>query len=203
MLKRINPKLFLAVLIVIWIGMIAYRIMSREEPKRVPLTYRKGQPAVVLKDSSVKGVKEAFARGKGGGEPKVRLDLLDQKPPAPGEDLRNIFQPLRYQPPKPPAPPPTLPPPPPPTLPPPPPPPTPEELAAEQARKDLAEFRYLGFLNRGGKDHAFLSKSGTLYTGKHGDIVAGSFLLKELNTNFVIIQETGTKVEITIPLTGS
>ena len=203
MLNRINPKLFLIVLVGFWAVAIAYRMMSHDEPKRVPLTYRKGQPAVVLKDASVKGVKEAFARGKDGSDLSVRLDLLDQKPPAPGEDLKNIFQPLRFVPPKPPAPPPTIPTAPPPTLPPPPPPPTPEEIAAEQARKDLSEFRYLGFLNRSGKEQAFLSRSGTLFIGKHGDIITGTFLLKELNTNFAIIQETGTKIEITIPLTGS
>src|SRR5579863_4141190 len=143
MLKRINPKLLLMILIGIWVATIAYRFLSHEEPKRVPLTYRKGQPAVVLKDASVKGVKAAFGKGgKESDELMVRLDLLNKKPPEPGQDLKNIFQPLRYLPPPPPPPPPTalLPP----TIPPPPPPPppTPEQIAAEQARKDLNDFHY-------------------------------------------------------------
>jgi hypothetical protein len=211
MLKRINPKLLLVVLIGAWVVVFAYRIFSHDEPKRAPLTYRKGQSAVVLKgqstvvlkDSSAKGVKEAFSRGKGGGDLMVKLELLDQKPSAPGENPKNIFQPLRFVPPKPPAPPPTIPSAAPPTPPPPPPPPTPEEIAAEQARKDLSEFHYLGFLNRAGKEQAFLSRSGTLFNAKNGDVITGTFLLKELNSNFVIIQETGTKIEVTLPLTGS
>jgi hypothetical protein len=193
MLKRLNPKLLLVVLIGIWAVVFAFRIFSPDEPKRVPLTYRKGQALVT---------KVAAAKGKEGREQTINLALLNQKPPAPGENLRNLFLPLHYEPPKPPPPPPTIPQAPPPTLPPPPPPPTPEELAAEQARKDLSEFRYLGYLNRAGKEQAFLSRSGTLYTPKSGDSISGTFLLKELNSNFVVIQETGTKVEITIPLTG-
>jgi len=203
MLKRLNPKLMLAVLIGIWVVAFAYRIFSHDEPKRVPLTYRKGQAAVVVKDASVTGVKEAFAKGKESRELTVKLDLLKQKPSAPGENPKNIFLPLHFEVPKPPAPPPTIPSAPPPTLPPPPPPPTPEEIAAEQARKDLSEFHYLGYLNRGGKEQAFLSKSGTLYTPKNGDVIAGTFLIKTLNSNFVIIEETGTKIEMMVPLTGS
>lgn len=189
-MARLNPKLLLAVLIGIWVVLLAYRILSHEEPKRVPLTYRKGQ--AVAKVTSTKGENSR--------DLMLNLDLLNRKPPAPGEGLKNLFLPLHYEPPKPIMPPTTLPPIPPPTLPPP---PTPEEIAAEQARKDLSEFRYLGYLNRGGKEQAFLSKKDTLFTAKRGEVITGTFLLKEVNNNFVVIQETATKVEITLALTGS
>jgi hypothetical protein len=195
MLKRINPKLVLVLLIGIWAAVIAYRILSHDEPQRAPLTYRKGQSVAVA-------TKAAPARAGGRRDLTLKLDLLDQKPPTPGGKLKNLFLPLRYDPPKPPAPPPTLPPTPPPTLPPPPPPPTPEEIAAEQARRDLSEFRYLGYLNRAGNEQAFLSRKGTLFTPKNGEVIAGFFLIKTLNSNFVIIQETGTQIEIMLPLTG-
>lgn len=205
-MARLNPKLLLAVLVGIWIVLLAYRILSHEEPKRVPLTYRKGQAVAGAPTGDKRastGDKKVASKGEERRDLTLKLDLLNRKPPEPGEGLKNLFLPLHFELPKPPAPPPTIPPIPPPTLPPSPPPPTPEEIAAEEARKELSEFRYLGYLNRGGKEQAFLAKKETLFTAKRGEIITGTFLLKEVNNNFVVIEETATRVEITLALTGS
>ncbi|HXC61503.1 MAG TPA: hypothetical protein VNV63_02400 [Nitrospiria bacterium] len=192
-MARLNPKLMLAVLAGIWVVLAAYRILSHEEPKRIPLTYRQGQ--AVTKVTSTRGEERR--------DLTLKFDLLNWKPPAPGAGLKNIFLPLYFEPPKPPAPPPTIPHAPPPTLPPPPAPPTPEEIAAEQARKELSEFRYIGYLNRGGKEQAFLSKDKNLFIVKLGDVITGTYILKDANNSSAVIQETQTKVEMTVPLTGS
>src|SRR6202521_928832 len=131
-MPRINPKLLLAVLAGIWVVLAAYRFTSHEEPKRAPLTYRQGQAVTKVTSTSTRGEERR--------DLTIKFDLLNWKPPAPGAGLKNIFLPLHFELPKPPPPPPTIPPAPPPTLPPPPAPPTPEEIAAEQARKELSEF---------------------------------------------------------------
>ncbi len=198
-MARLNPKLLLAVLVGIWVVLLAYRILSHEEPKRVPLTYRKGQAVAGAPTGDKRaptGDIKASTKGEERRDLTLKLDLLNRKPPVPGAGLKNLFLPLHYEPPKP-----LLPP-----LPPPPPPvhiPTPEEIAAEQARKELSEFRYLGYLNRGGKEQAFLSKGGNLFIVKRGEAITGTYILKEANNNFVVIQETQSKVEMTIALTGS
>jgi hypothetical protein len=183
-MARSNQKILLAVLVVIWVVLLAYRIIFHEEPKRVPLTYRTGQT-----------ITKAGSKGSVRHDLILRLDLLNQEPPAPGSGLKNLFLPLHYEPPK------SLTPP--TTLPPPPPPPSPEEIAAEQARQQLSQFRYLGYLNRGDKEQAFLSKGNDLFIVKRGDAIIGTFLLKEANSNFAVIQDSATKVEITLALTGS
>jgi hypothetical protein len=79
---------------------------------------------------------------------------------------------------------------------------TPEEIAAEAARADLTRFRFLGYLTD--KDSSlFLSKDGELFIVKTGDTVLKGYKIKAVGMDHVILQDTATKVEVKIELTGS
>ena len=143
----------LLVLGAIWAGVVLWVVVSEPEPQRVPLTYVTGQ-----------AVRAEMGRTPAGAGLYVHLDRLAVARRQAEEALvspKNIFAPLRSDEPKvalakplPKAPEP----PPKPAAPAPPPPPSPEELAAQAARQELAQFRYLGYLNRPDKEEAFLSK---------------------------------------------
>lgn len=79
---------------------------------------------------------------------------------------------------------------------------TPEEIAVEVARVDLSSFRFLGYLTD--KDSSlFLSKDGELFIAKSGDKLLKSYRIKESGKDFVVLQDTVTKVEVRVELTGS
>jgi hypothetical protein len=79
---------------------------------------------------------------------------------------------------------------------------TPEEIAADTARADLNRFRFLGYLTD--KDSSlFLSKDGELFIVKSGDTVLIGYKVKAAGKDHVILQDTVTKVEVKIELTGS
>ncbi len=128
----------------------------------------------------------------------VRLDLLEPGDGVALKNPKNIFAPLRSHLPPPP------PPPKPPEPPPPPPPPTPEELAIERARRELGQFRYLGYMNKGpGMDQAFLARGEELFIVNQGDTVSGSILLKEVTSGYVTLQEIHTLIEMTLTISGT
>lgn len=182
-----RKKKLLAILLTVWGILIVYRLSTQEEPKRVPLKYVKGQTV---------SKREWIARE--GSPLLVRLDLLKERAAISLRHNKNIFAPVRvYLPPPPPSP---LPPPP-PELPPPP--PSPEELAIEQARRDLSQFRYLGYLNKGpGNEQAFLARQQELFIVGKGQPVSGTIVLKELTSSYVILQESNTRVEVTLTISG-
>lgn len=192
-----SKKKFLAVLLIIWGVIILFRVVFFEGPKTAPLKFTKGSAA------SKKATSDAPL--------KIDVDRLKSSAPVLPDEVKNIFAPLPS--PKPPAPPvralpPPPPPPPPPEPPPPPPPPpeikgpTPEEIAFAQARNELMEFRYLGFLNRGdGRQEGFFSKKQESLIAGRGDLIFDRFLVKELTGNRVVIQEINTHAEVTLQLT--
>jgi hypothetical protein len=160
-----RKKQLLGVLLVIWALLIVYRVATQEEPKRVPLKYKKGQ--TVSSDQVVSRTPLGMT---------VQLDRLKDRESVNLKHSKNIFASLQtfIVPPPPP--------PPPPPLPPPPPPPTPEDLAREQARQELSQFRYLGYLNKGpGQDQAFLARDRELFIVGKGEIVSGSIYLRGIN----------------------
>lgn len=181
-----RKKQLLGVLLVVWALLVVYRVATQEEPKRAPLKYVKGQTV---------SRSEVAPRAPSG--MTVQLDRLKDRPGITLGNPKNIFASLQTwiaPPPPPPAPPP---------LPSPPPPPTPEELAREQARRDLSQFRYLGYLNKGlGQDQAFLARERELFIVGKGQIVFGSIYLKEVTSSFVILQEKNTQLEITLTISG-
>ena len=182
-----KKKATLIILLAIWGSLFSYRILFSEGPRTAPLKYTKG----AISSSATKGGEDASIQ--------IRTDLLQPAPSTSPEDVRNIFAPLPSPKPPPPPPPRPLPP----TLPPPPviQPPTPEELALAQARSDLAEFKYIGFLDRGkGRQEGFISMKQETIIATRGEVVFGHFIVKELSSSLALIQEQNTHAEVTLHL---
>lgn len=93
------------------------------------------------------------------------------------------------------------------TAPPPPPPPGPsaEELAGQRARQQLNQFRFLGYLTKGGESQAFLTNGQAIYIVKQGEILEGRVQVNKIEPETVILStqvwETGNQIQATIPLT--
>ena len=83
--------------------------------------------------------------------------------------------------------------------------PSPEELAAQRARQQLNQYRFLGYLKKGGESQAFLTNGQAIYIVKQGETVEGRIHINKIDpTNIILstkIRETGGHVEATIPLT--
>lgn len=174
-------------LVALWVALLGYRVVTHEPPRTAPLKYAKGATAspVVGRDH----------------DPLLHLkvELLDT-PGASVESPRNVFAPIYVYvpPPPPPPPPPPVPPP-----PPPPPPPSEEELAAQRARAELAQYKYLVYLSRGGRDQAFVSRGGETFTVGRGEAVSGGVVLKDMTPAYIILLHPQTKIELTVALSGS
>src|SRR5581483_6304547 len=192
-----KKKLFL-ILLAVWGGLLIYRFVFFEGTRTAPMKY-------------IKGAVSTSNKGEGEGSMKLRTELLKPEPASPLSETKNIFAPLSSPKPLPPPAPiqrpaPGLPAPPPsPVAPPPPPPevrgPTPEELALAQARTELTEIRYLGFLDRGnGRQEGFFSKRQEALIAAKGAIVFGHFIVKELSGNLAVIEEAATHAEVTLQL---
>jgi hypothetical protein len=80
--------------------------------------------------------------------------------------------------------------------------PTPEELAAQAAQQEMAQFRYLGYLSRDGRNEAFLSKGKELHIVQAGETVAQRILVKAITPTNVVLQEPRSHVEKTVSLAG-
>lgn len=97
-----------------------------------------------------------------------------------------------------------------PPVPPPPPLPPPSgpsaaELAAQRARQQLNQFRFLGYLTKGGESQAFLTNGQAIYIVKQGEMLEGRVQVNKIEPETVVlstqIQETGNHIQATIPLT--
>ena len=176
----------------VWAGVALWVWGSATEPQRVPLTYVTG------KSAQAEGRRSPAVAGL-----TVRLDLLAAARRRVEEALgspKNIFAPLRIEDPEralarlAPALPPG------PAVPPP---PSPEELAAQAAHQELAQFRYLGYLSRPDKEEAFLSKGKVLHIVQSGDTIEQRVLVKAVTPAGVTLQEPQSHVERTVLLAES
>ncbi len=83
--------------------------------------------------------------------------------------------------------------------------PSPGDLAAQQARQQLARFRFLGYLTKGGESQVFLSNGQAIYIGKQGETLEGDIHIKSIEPTEVILSKplknSGTTVEAALPLT--
>ena len=83
--------------------------------------------------------------------------------------------------------------------------PTPAELAAGQAREEMKQYTFLGYLTKAGVRQAFLSKDQALYVVKEGEQFEQEIELKSVGPMEVVlskyIEQTKTTVEATLPLT--
>jgi len=88
---------------------------------------------------------------------------------------------------------------------PPPPGPSPAELAAQRARQELNQFRFLGFLTKGGESQAFLTNGQAIYIVKQGEMLEGKVQVHKIEPDTVILStkvwETGNIIQASIPLT--
>ncbi len=194
-MTRRSQWLTLCILLGIWAGVAIWVVADAPEPQRVPLKYVTGRAS-----------RTDASRFQAGAGLKVNLDLLaaarrraDKAFIAP----KNIFAPLPTEKMAPThAKRPALAPPPAPAVAAPavPPPPSPEELAAQAARQELSQFRYLGYLSRDGKEEAFLSKGKELYIVRSDAMIEQRVLVKTVTATGVTLQEPRSRVERTVPL---
>jgi hypothetical protein len=194
-MTRRSQWLTLVLLLGIWAGVAIWVIAAAPEPQRVPLAYVTG-----------KADRAKASRPKAGTGLKVNLDLLAAARRRAEEAFvapKNIFAPLPTEKvalthAKRPAPTPPLAPA--VAAPAVPPPPSPEELAAQAARQELAQFRYLGYLSRDGREEAFLSKGKELYIVRTNETIEQRVLVKTVTPSGVTLQEPRSQVERTVPL---
>lgn len=179
-----NKKTFiLFFLVLVWTGLFFY-LKSGPEHAHRPLKHKPGESAPA-------GLPLSGSGEKGGG----RLALL--RPAEKLEITKNIFAPIKVYIPRPPKP--AGPPPPVVVIPPA---PTAEEIARSQAMAALSQFKYLGYLNKGGREQGFFSKGGELYITGKGEAVEGSFILKEIDPNHAVLRDKPTGVESSLTLTN-
>jgi hypothetical protein len=92
-----------------------------------------------------------------------------------------------------------------PVPPPPPPGPSVAELAGQRARQQLNQFRFLGYLTKGGESQAFLTNGQAIYIVKQGEMLEGRVQVNKIEPETVVLStqiwETGNHIQATIPLT--
>jgi Tfp pilus assembly protein PilP len=83
--------------------------------------------------------------------------------------------------------------------------PSAEELAGQRARQQLNQFKFLGYLTKGGESQAFLTNGQAIYIVKQGEILEGRVQVNKIEPETVVLStqvwETGNHIQATIPLT--
>ncbi|MCA9471944.1 MAG: hypothetical protein MRJ96_13535 [Nitrospirales bacterium] len=83
--------------------------------------------------------------------------------------------------------------------------PDPVELARQRARQQLQQFRFLGYLKKGGESQAFLSNGQSIYIVKQGTTVDNHILVYRIDPTIVTLStkilNSGDYVKVEIPLT--
>jgi hypothetical protein len=194
-MTRQQEKKLLRALLVTLVALICYRLFSAEAPRTAPLTFtpgmvvsapvRKGLPApgtktdplIVFLERRVEKYpgmsRDLFRMSSPGGGGKLKSAPVEVSKPVETVTLPTVTVPVK----------------------------SPEEIAAETAKADLSKFRFLGYLTD--KDSSlFLSKEGELFIVKSGDVVQKTYQVKSVGKDHVVLQDTITKVEVKIDLTG-
>jgi hypothetical protein len=83
--------------------------------------------------------------------------------------------------------------------------PSPSDLAAQRAQQQLNQFRFLGYLTKGGESQAFLTNGQAIYIVKQGEMLEGQIQVNKIEPETIVLStqiwETGNQVQATIPLT--
>jgi hypothetical protein len=83
--------------------------------------------------------------------------------------------------------------------------PSPDELAAQQARQQLSQFRFLGYMIEEGESQVFLSNGQAIYIAKQGETLEGDIVIQAIQPTEVTLSKTlksnGLTVDATLPLT--
>ncbi|MBL8075573.1 MAG: hypothetical protein JNL29_14490 [Nitrospira sp.] len=191
-------------LLAVWVAMVYVNVLTVQSQQEVPLTYTSG----------------SVARTKSANGTTDRWEVRSLKPPVrdlPVTPTRNLFAGTTVSHPqnteariaarkrKPPAMVAEVPatPPAPVT----PPPPSPEELAKQQEalrlqqlREQMAQYRYLGYVNQNGVQKAFLGKGRELYILQEGETLDGKFQVVLIEATSVKLLDTDSKLEQTLKL---
>ena len=192
--------LFSGLLLILCVALF-FQLMDESEPQRVPLLYKTGQTVrdqarirqpqtLSLSFSSENDVSRptTFTQPR-----NIFAPLFQKKASIPKSSLSkaSVAPPLRPLPPSQPSIPFTG--------------PSPEELAAEQARAQLSQFLFLGYLTRGSDRQVFLSKGKAIYIVQQGEIIEGDIEVRATDPTAVTLAKpipgTGKTVETTLPLT--
>ncbi|MHB8844292.1 MAG: hypothetical protein ACYC7L_06025 [Nitrospirota bacterium] len=192
-LSKLQQIKLLAAMVAVIIALNVYQRYTEEQPQSRPLAYTRGMKAAapVRKSASPSGAQQdplaVMLEGQAEKYPGVARDLFRMtgsggpakpKPSVP-KPVAVVSAPASTIPVR-----------------------TPEELAADAARADLSRFRFLGYLTD--RDSSlFLSKDGELFIVKSGDTVLKGYRVKAVGKDHVILQDTATKVEVKVELTGS
>lgn len=193
-MSEARKGLLLVGLVAAWAALITMRVFQEPEVQRVPLTYRSG----------------AVAPPQTTGTPAVKRPARMDQSPSAFQPPTNIFTPIEVvqerllaaetarQARATPLPPPVAPPPPPVTAPPP---PAPEAVAAQKAREQMAQYRFLGYLTQFGEDLAFLRKGQAVFLLRAGEMVEDRIQVTTITAASVKLRHVPTRVETTLPLT--
>jgi hypothetical protein len=196
-------RVLLTGLTLVWVGLLAFQLITEPEPQRAPLTYKSGHAPPQRANQPVTLNKALLTRGRQPGfePPKNIFATLGRQ-----EVTHNFKEPV-YQVQK------RVPPrirttpittvPPPEALPPPSPPSTVSaaQKAAQKASQQLGEYRFLGYLMQHGTALAFIEKKREVYIVKIGDLLDKNIEVKMIDPTHVKLVDATTAVEATIPLT--
>ena len=183
-------------LLLIWATTLFFGVLEEEDLQQGPLQYKTGQ---TTRETGLKG-----------SDPSLAFIKATSSDPVTFTQPRNIFAPLGQQRAQKPTPKVSKKPPRKASLkralgPKPPSSPSPGDLAAQQARQQLARFRFLGYLTKGGESQVFLSNGQAIYIGKQGETLEGDIQIKSIKPTEVILSKplknSGTTVEAALPLT--
>ncbi len=83
--------------------------------------------------------------------------------------------------------------------------PSPLELATQRAQQQLRQFRFLGYLKKGGEQQAFLTKGQAIYIVKQGATVEGNILVSRIQPTIIVLSTqvvgASSPIKAEIPLT--
>ena len=191
-------------LVTVWLALVYVNVIAVPPPQEIPLKYKSGQAAPTTRQDAAADEWEVHS-------------LQAQARELPGTPKKNIFAAigtarssnphtkvaaLQKKPKVVPAAPTIAPPVPVAT-----PPPTPEELARQQEalrqqqlREQMAQYRYLGYVNQNGVQKAFLGKGREIYILKEGETLEGKFQVALIEATTVKLLDSESKLETTLKL---
>lgn len=197
MTSRIKWLLF-GGLVLIWVTLVFTNVFEDTGPQHMPLKYKSGQ---TIGETGRKLV--AFTKRQTDNAPIMTfktprnifapLESQTQKPRAASQPTKGQSPSSKWLPSKP------L------TVQPAPSGPSPEELAANQARQQLAKYQFLGYLTKEGENQVFLSNGHSIYIVKQGETLEGDISILSIQPKAVVLSKPighkGMTVEATLPLT--
>ena len=194
-------------LAILWMTVLVMQWMLEEPPQQVPLQFRTGhqpfQRAALASQEDDLAVKLfTVKREEEPNRPHKNIfvlsqDRIDGPPITQRRSSANLAKnslPLEL-----------------PAAPPAPPMPPPEELAAiaaqqqrermlQQVRDQMAQFRYVGYTERGGRQQAFVGKENQIFILQQGDKLEDKFVVATIDPTAVTLRDGQTKFQGRIEL---